>query len=101
MADIVATVSFFPTEAGGRSGPTPGPGPIRFMPIMVIDGENFIVLFHLEEVGCIYPGQTVRVPLSFLSPALVRKHCSLGKPFTIREIETIASGVIDEINFDS
>lgn len=94
--DLVARVTLLPTDAGGRHSPTPTG---IFNCIMMIDGENFDIRLHLGEIGSISPGQTVRVPLSFLDLEHAKKHCSVGKAFSLRELHTMGSGTIDEILF--
>jgi hypothetical protein len=95
-ADITATVNFIPTDAGGRRGPTPGG---KFNCLMVIDENNFDVRLHLEGTGPISPGQTARVPISFLDLEQAKKYCSVGKTFILREVRPIGRGVIEEIAF--
>jgi hypothetical protein len=68
---------------------------------MTIDEQNFDVRLHLEDVGSISPGQKARIPISFLNLKLARKHCSLGKRFSLREAKVIGDGVIDETLFSS
>jgi hypothetical protein len=98
FTDIIATVNLFPTHAGGRRGSTPGE---KFNCLMVIDEKNFDVRLHLEGLGAISPGQTVRVPISFLDREHAKKYCSVGKTFILREVSTIGDGVIDDlVSFD-
>jgi hypothetical protein len=68
---------------------------------MTLDDQHLDVRLHLEDVGSISPGQKARVPISFLNPKLARKHCSLGKRFSLREAKEIGDGVIDEIRFSN
>ncbi len=96
LADIIATVNLFPTDATGRHGPTPED---KFNCIMVIDEKNFDVRLHLEGTGAISPGQTASVPISFLAREHAKKYCSIGKKFILREIKPIGDGVIDEMVF--
>lgn len=96
LADIIATVNLFSTDKGGRCGPTPNE---KFNCLMTIDEKNFDVRLHLEGIGSISPGQTVRVPVSFLDREHAKKYCSVGKKFLLREITTIGDGIIDEIVF--
>jgi hypothetical protein len=94
--DILATVTFRTTKAGGRDGPTP---PDELRCIMTIGGENLDVRLHLEETGSVAPGQSVRVPISFLFFEYGKEHSVVGTRFTLRDSRTIADGVIDEILF--
>jgi hypothetical protein len=97
IADIIVTVTLFPTEAGGRRGPTPAQS---FNCMMEIDTRNFDVRLNLDGIGSISPGQTAIVPVSFLDPERARKCCSVGKKFLLRELGVIGGGVIDKIIFD-
>lgn len=94
FADITATLNLFPTEAGGRLGPTPSD---KFSCVMVIDEMNFDVRIYLDGIGSIYPSQTVRVPVRFLDWEHAEKLCSVGKRIFLREGRIIGDGVIDEI----
>jgi hypothetical protein len=64
---------------------------------MVIDENNFDVRLHLEEMGAISPGQTAKIPIRFLDRENAKKHCNVGKKFSLREIVLIGNGVIDEV----
>jgi hypothetical protein len=94
--DFVVSLNLFPTDDGGRHGPTPAG---HFNCLMTIDEQNFDVRLHLESVGSISPGQQARVPISFLNLKLARKHCSVGQRFSLRESKVIGDGVIEEILF--
>lgn len=94
--DILATVKFLPTDTGGRKGPTPDN---ELRPILTIDNESWSVCLHLEGIGSIHPGQTVKVPISFYFLQEAKHHLMLGKQFTLKEINKIADGVIEEILF--
>jgi hypothetical protein len=94
--DVVVSLNMLPTDSGGRRGPTPAG---HFNCLMTIDEQNFDVRLHLESVGGISPGQKTRVPISFLNLKLARKHCSVGKRFSLRETKVIGDGVIEEILF--
>jgi|SRR6516162_9755762 hypothetical protein len=94
LGDIVATVHFYSTDAGGRHGPTPED---KFNCLMVVDGKNLDVRLHLECIGHIIPGATIKVPLSFLDWENAKKYCFVGKKFLLKEIRVIGDGVIEEI----
>lgn len=69
---------------------------------MTIDEQNFDVRLHLEKIGSISPGQKItRVPISFLNLKLARKHCSVGKRFSLREVKVIGDGIIEEMLFSN
>jgi hypothetical protein len=93
---VVATVQLFPTDAGGRRGPTPAD---IFNCLMLIDNEVFSVRLYLDGVGSILPGQTARVLIRFLYPERARQYCAVGKMFNLREISAIGDGVIEEVYF--
>ncbi len=92
--DVIATISFYTTEAGGRKGPT---RPDSLLCPMVLDELTLDVALWLEEVGSISPGDTVRVPMNFMRPALAMEHCAVGTKFFLREGRKIAEGVIDAV----
>lgn len=91
----MARLDFLTTKAGGRQGPTPA-NELRC--IMTLEGENFDVTLHLDETGAISPGQSATVPVSFLFD-YAKPLCAVGKEFTLRELRTIAKGMILEILF--
>ena len=61
--DIMAEVYFYPTEQGGRKGPTPD---TFFGCIFVYKNKNYDCRLLLDGIGSIYPGQRVIVPIVFL-----------------------------------
>lgn len=91
---VIATVTLFPTHAGGRRGATP---PDKLHCIMFIDGQNFDVRLYFDSVGSMAPGDTARVPIYFLAPDIALPHCAPGKKFILRELKTIGDGVIEEV----
>lgn len=66
---------------------------------MVIDEKNLDVRLHLENIGSISPGQTVRVPISFLDREYAKPYCSVGKKIFLREVNIIGDGMIEEVIF--
>lgn len=94
--DIVADVRFYSTAEGGRQQVTPA---TMFACILVISGENFDCRLLLEGIGPVAPGQTVRVPIKFLSPHLLKHRLTKGTHFHLRELRTIAEGVVSEALF--
>jgi hypothetical protein len=92
--DIIASVRFYTTEAGGRKGPTP---PDKFGCPFDFQGEKFDCRLLLGGVGSIAPGATARVPIAFLYPELVKPRLKVGNGFTLWEMRTIAVGVVEEI----
>jgi len=92
--DIVAKVQFYSTEKGGRKGPTPSNTyrcPLEF------EGEKFDCGLHLEKSGPIAPGATATVPITFLSPELIKPRLKVGSRFTLWEMRAIAEGVVEEM----
>src|SRR6266851_9608867 len=84
--DIVVTLTFRPTERGGRKGPTP----IRiFRCPLEFEGEMFDCFLHLEACGPIAPGMTVTAPVTLLSPDLIKPRLKAVSRFTLWEIGTI------------
>lgn len=92
--DFIASVHFFPSSRGGRKGPTPTR---IFRCPLEFQGEKFDCGLHLEEVGAISPGMTVTVPITLLSPALVKPRLRVGSSFTLWEMGAIAEGKVEEL----
>ena len=93
-ADVVVDVEFLSKEEGGRSGPTPA----TFLGCPFgIDGEYFDCRLLLWEIGALSPGARARIPVAFLSPALVVPKLQAGKPFTLWEGKTIGRGTVVEV----
>jgi hypothetical protein len=66
---------------------------------MTIEGKNLDVRLNLESTGSLSPGQTATVPISFLDLEYAKPYCVVGRKFSLREINVIGDGVIDEICF--
>jgi hypothetical protein len=95
--DILATVTFYPTDAGGRRGPTPAKW---FGCIITMDEQNYFdVRLLLEHTGPVAPGQTVTVPIKFLDLENAKTSCAVRRKFFIREINFIGEGIIEELSF--
>ena len=92
--DALATIHFFPTEEGGRCEATPAN---YFGTILEYEGEFWDCRLLLEDVGSISPGQTVTVPIRFLSPGVIKPLLRVGGRFRVREMRTIADGTIERI----
>lgn len=95
-ADIVARLSLFRADEGGRRTATPAH---NFKCRLQIDGEYFDVRLDLEKTGPLSPGQTALVPINFLDREHAKKYCSKGKKFDLKEIATIGKGVIEKVLF--
>lgn len=89
--DIIATVRLYPTDAGGRKGPTPAE---MFGCPFEFEGEKFDCRLLLKEVGSLAPGTTARVPVAFLCPELIKSRLKVGSRFTLWEMGTIGEGVV-------
>ena len=94
ISDIIATINLFPTDSGGRLGPTPKE---TFNCLLVMDEKNFDVRIHLGVDERISPGQSARVSINFLDRGEAMKHCAVGKEFVLRELDTIGNGTIEEL----
>jgi hypothetical protein len=93
-AHIVAELALFPTEHGGRTGPTPQH---LFTVPFVYEGERFNCGLLLDECGPLSPGAHVLVPIQFLRPELIVPRLQKGSKFEIWELRIIGKGVVQEI----
>lgn len=93
-ADIIATIQFYSTEAGGRRGSTPA---TIFKCPLEFEGEKFDCGLHLKDSGPLAPGAKATVPITFLYPELIKSRLKAGSRFTLWEMRTIAEGIVDEI----
>jgi hypothetical protein len=96
--DIVATVRFYPVEAGGRKGATP---PDKLGCLFEFEGEKYDCRLLFNEVGALSPGGTGRVPIVFLHPELVKQRLQVGSRFTLWELRTIGEGIVEQVGVDS
>jgi hypothetical protein len=92
--DIIASIRLYPTEKGGRKGPTPGD--IFRCPLQFEDKKFDCALF-LEEAGPLIPGASAMVPIMFLFPDLIKPRLKVGSKFTLWDLGEIGSGVVEEI----
>jgi hypothetical protein len=92
--DIIATVRFLTTEAGGRKGPTPAS---VFRCMLRFEGHLFDSVLLLHEVGALAPGTTAKVPVRFLFPELIKSRLAPGDRFHLWESREIAEGIVDEV----
>ena len=91
--DALAFVIFFPSENGGRKGPTPRE---YFKCIITIDNINFDVRLNLIESGAIWPGSSTKVLVKFLDITVAKKHFKIGSEFLMREVTIFGYGNILE-----
>jgi hypothetical protein len=92
--DFVASVRFYPTDEGGREGPTPGR---LFRCPLEFEGERFDCGLLLDAIGPLEPGMCASVPVSLLAPQLLKSRLRVGSRFTLWELGTIAEGTVEEI----
>jgi hypothetical protein len=92
---FIARVHYYPTEAGGRRGPTPAAG--RIGCVLIVDDESFEGVINLDGVGPIRPGSTARVAIELLRPDLAKDNLVVGKHFLLREADVVGEGEIEEI----
>lgn len=96
-SDIIVEVGFYATNEGGRETVTPRD---KFGCLFEFDGRIFDCRLLLDNVGSIAPGQTVRVPIKFLSPFSLKHKLHVGDKFRLREARDIAEGHVCEVLFD-
>ncbi len=89
--DIIALITLYPTNRGGRQGATP---PDKFGCLFELNGEYFDCRLLLGGIGALSPGQTAVVPILFLSPELLRGHISVSQAFYLRDGCRIADGEV-------
>jgi hypothetical protein len=92
--DIRATITLFPSDAGGRQKPTPKDW---LHCILVMDDKNFDVRLDVTETNGLSPGQTACIPIHFLDSENARPHLGVGKSFLLREGHVIGNGIIEEV----
>ena len=94
MPDAIVDVGLFTTEQGGRRGPTP---PRAFGCPLGFNGEYFDCRFDLSESGPLRPGETARVPVTFLFPALIVPWLRPGSELVLWEGKAIGRARVAEI----
>lgn len=93
--DIVAKVRFYSTAEGGRLGPIVATK--IFKCIFVLPWGNFDCGLMVEGISPLEPGKSATVPVMFLVPDLLRGRLRVGDKFQLRELKTIADGVIESV----
>ena len=94
--EIVSEIRFLGTEQGGRQGPTEADWDGCPMQI----GEAFHdCRLDLSEHGPISPGETIRLPITFVEPSLVHGRLWPGVAFTLWEGKTVAEGRVVSMRF--
>lgn len=80
--DALVELRLFPSDAGGRAGPTP---PGWWGCPLSINGDLFDGRFDLSETGPLQPGESRVVPVKFLSPDIVRTRITGGQELQVWE----------------
>lgn len=98
--DIIAKIRFFRTEDGGFSAPISG---VRFYKssLLEVKGEKFSCAILLDGIGPINPGETVVVPMVFYYPEYLEEILYAGCEFSLWNIRTVASGVVERVFWDN
>ena len=91
--EIIAEVYFYPTEEGGRQGPTPD---TFFGCIFVYKEKNYDCRLLLNDIGSIHPGQKVIVPIVFLFSDVL-KLLKEGAKFYLWDMGNKAEGKVLKI----
>ena len=92
---VVAEIHFIPTAEGGKKLQLTRS---LFGCPLNLNGDYFDMRIDLSEVGIVSPGDTVRVPMAFLSPELILPRLRVGSEFTLWEGRTVARGRVTEIS---
>lgn len=92
--DIIASVHLYPTENGGRKGPTPRR---IFRCPLEFEGEKFDCGLHLEAVGALAPGASATVPITLLAPTIIKPRLKVGSRFALWEMRTIGEGIVEQV----
>ena len=80
--DIEATITFLPTEHGGKKDSAHHYG---YRPQFYYDGHDWDAQHNYPDVEVAMPGDTVRALLCFTMPEKHVGKLHVGKPFLIRE----------------
>ena len=92
--DIVAKITFYHSDEGGRKEPTRND---FFGCPLKIHRHYYDCRLLLFEHGAIYPGQTVIVPIKFLDSPTVLKILHVGDAFELWDRRVFAEGEVVEI----
>jgi translation elongation factor EF-Tu-like GTPase len=92
--DIEVEITYLSAQEGGKNLPVRS----GYRPQFYYDGHNWDAVHEYPDVEIVYPGQTVRALLSFLSPDAHVGKLYPGKSFQIREgHHVVAYGTIIQI----
>jgi len=92
--DIIAKITLYQMESGGRGGPTPSD---QFGCLVEVNGEYFDCRIVLDRVGALSPGQTAAVPIRFLRPDLVLPLLETCRNFRLWDRRVIGHGEVEQI----
>jgi hypothetical protein len=90
--NLVADVTLYPTERGGRRGPTPRDW---YGCICQIEGANWDCRILLNGIA-IVPGESRRVGIAFLSGSVAEKAVRAAGDFVLWELRAIGEGKVVE-----
>jgi translation elongation factor EF-Tu-like GTPase len=92
--DIEAEITFVPTDRGGRTTPAFS----GYRPQFYYNEQNFDADQEYPDVEAVFPGQTVRAFLRFLSPDVHIDRVRPGLEFEVREgVRIVARGRVTKI----
>jgi translation elongation factor EF-Tu-like GTPase len=92
--DIEVTMTFLPTDKGGRKSPAYR----GYRPQFYYDGGDWLASYEFPGAETINPGETLRAYVCFGAPDQHAGKLHVGKPFLIRDGQHIvAYGVITAI----
>jgi hypothetical protein len=93
--DIIARVTMYPSDAGGKSSAIP---PVQFRCPLSINGELFDCRLLLNQAGVsLLPGCSTDIPIKFLYLDLVRDMLVPGAQFALWDMRNFAEGTILEV----
>lgn len=90
-AEIVATVTFFATDAGGRSGPPPRE---EWRCVLKTAAGNLDARLSFNRDEAVGPGSTSTARIQLLSPELAGATFPLGADFELWEGKTVGRGKV-------
>ena len=79
--DIEAEITFTRTEEGGRESPVSS----GYRPQFYYDGHDWDAVHTYEDTELVYPGETVKAYICFVSPQCHVGKLYSGKKFLLRE----------------
>lgn len=89
--DALVELRLFPTDSGGRAGPT---STAWWGCPLSIDGDLYDARFDLSEIAPLRPGQSRIVPLKFLNRDLVMPRIAEGQELRVWEGRVIGEATV-------